>query len=174
MIMYLLSMHLTMSGERLVVWTPNWVIIRDRDKSILARLKLSVGEEAHCNCSIDHINIVGLFFLFFFKAGSRHYVLTWIKGYQHQKWWKLMMLAEKSDTVEVNSRREKSSVTAINPEWRQPQEEDAAAWNSDSLVIFILTLILCDCCASSFWRWCMRIYVHACCAFWALINTAQH
>lgn len=61
--MYLLSMHLTMSGERLVVWTQNWVIIWDRDKSILARLKLSVEEEAHCNCSIDHINIVGLFFL---------------------------------------------------------------------------------------------------------------
>lgn len=34
--MYLLSMHLTVSGERLGVWTQNWVITGDRDKSILA------------------------------------------------------------------------------------------------------------------------------------------
>lgn len=34
--MYLLSIHLTMSRERLGVWNQNWVIIRERDKSILA------------------------------------------------------------------------------------------------------------------------------------------
>lgn len=79
MVMYFLSMHLTMSGERLVVWTQNWVIVRDGDKSIL------VEEEAHCNCSIDHINIIGLVFL-------KH-----LPGYQHQKWWKWVMLAEKSE-----------------------------------------------------------------------------
>lgn len=63
MIMHLFSMHLTMSGERLVVWTQNWVIIRDGNQSALARWKLSVEEEAHCNCSVGHINIVGLFIL---------------------------------------------------------------------------------------------------------------
>lgn len=81
MIMYLLSMHLTMSGEGLVVWTQNWIIIQERDKSILACVKLSVEEEAHYNSSIPHMNIV-----VDFKAGWR-FVLTWIEGYQLQKWW---------------------------------------------------------------------------------------
>lgn len=79
--MHLLSMHLTVSGERLGVWTQNWVITGDRDKSILAwnfqwkkRLIVTV------------LLIVLILLGCFFKAVSRRYVLTWIKGYQHQKW----------------------------------------------------------------------------------------